>query len=622
MSAYRTDRGLQGALDEALQVVRIYSRDGTPIGRVSRSRQIVVGSGSVLEAEVSFEDYAAGAVVRRGQLVAVVSPVARAVIVGIVENVARADLLALLGIGEVRAAEDPASMVTPLAISIRPLAEMRYADDDPSRLEGPWPPSSPVDPQSPLFRPKAELVAEALNLPEDGVVVGRLLEGFKPSDVYVRFDERTFTHHVIVVGTTGAGKTTLLKRIVWDPSYKKRSVVLDRQGDFVRFAVEQLPEALVLVPTPRQALTGREGSSEAFLEVVNKRYCEGSASLFDEMSGGVVCKGRRGKVHFYPMTLMFGELAPRLHELAPYMSEQAADTWPEIYEEIERVLASDLRELPKVQADVTESFIEAFWTSARLRDFVSRGSKVKVRLKPSPALRGGGHHGHLEWGAEEGAVYVDARGALEEAMKSLGLADATKRNVLRNLRILEGTGVFDGLQSLEKPLGGLTEDLLLGNSNVVIDLSMVLEASHTLAGFSVVAYKTLDDVFKIIDKVYKSAPQQLGLTLILIDEAHEFFPQARSETSKETVEAMVNKLMRLGRVRRIGVVLATHAPDDLNPLVLQLANTRVVMRSDSGVARRMGAENFADVLAGALSGLAVVNSVAFRSVLIMGELPG
>jgi DNA helicase HerA-like ATPase len=44
------------------------------------------------------------------------------------------------------------------------------------------------------------------------------------------------------------------------------------------------------------------------------------------------------------------------------------------------------------------------------------------------------------------------------------------------------------------------------------------------------------------------------------------------------VEAVVNKLTRLGRVRRMGVVFATHGPADLNDLS-QLTNTKIAMRS-------------------------------------------
>ncbi len=69
-------------------------------------------------------------------------------------------------------------------------------------------------------------------------------------------------------------------------------------------------------------------------------------------------------------------------------------------------------------------------------------------------------------------------------------------------------------------------------------------------------------------------------TFIFIDEAHYYFPQegAREDFNKEVVEAVINKLTRLGRVRRMGVVFATHSPADLNDLVIQLTNTKIAMR--------------------------------------------
>ncbi len=68
-----------------------------------------------------------------------------------------------------------------------------------------------------------------------------------------------------------------------------------------------------------------------------------------------------------------------------------------------------------------------------------------------------------------------------------------------------------------------------------------------------------------------------------IDEAHYYFPQegAREDFNKKVVEAVINKLTRLGRM---GVVFATHSPADLNDLS-QL--TKIAMRSEPKVLKRM-----------------------------------
>jgi DNA helicase HerA-like ATPase len=59
------------------------------------------------------------------------------------------------------------------------------------------------------------------------------------------------------------------------------------------------------------------------------------------------------------------------------------------------------------------------------------------------------------------------------------------------------------------------------------------------------------------------------------------------------VEAVINKLTRLGRVRRMGVVFATHSPADLNDLVIQLTNTKIAMRSEPKVLERVDMAEYA-----------------------------
>jgi len=70
---------------------------------------------------------------------------------------------------------------------------------------------------------------------------------------------------------------------------------------------------------------------------------------------------------------------------------------------------------------------------------------------------------------------------------------------------------------------------------------------------------------------------------------------------------VINKLTRLGRVRRMGVVFATHSPADLNDLVIQL--TKIAMRSEPKVLERM--TEYAGAYA--QSGAAVAKSFIYRT---------
>jgi len=70
---------------------------------------------------------------------------------------------------------------------------------------------------------------------------------------------------------------------------------------------------------------------------------------------------------------------------------------------------------------------------------------------------------------------------------------------------------------------------------------------------------------------------------ILLDEAHLFFPQARSEDEKALMERHLTRVTRLGRSRGISVIFATHMPEDLNNAIIQLTNTKMILRSDEFV---------------------------------------
>ena len=100
-----------------------------------------------------------------------------------------------------------------------------------------------------------------------------------------------------------------------------------------------------------------------------------------------------------------------------------------------------------------------------------------------------------------------------------------------------------------------------------------------------------------------------------IDEAHYYLPQvgAREDFNKEVVEAVINKLTRLGRVRGMGVVFATHSPADLNDLVIQLTNTKIAMRSEPKVLERVDMAEYAGELAYAQSEVAVAKSFIYRT---------
>ncbi len=194
-------------IDEADKYAEENSLEGI-IGRVTRFESIKVGETHYVSIDISFEDYLKTQV-RRGEYLAIRSIIPKVTIVGIVDTITRSDMLAALKIRETTNNRDPSTIMTPTTIQLSPIAEI----DDKGKVK---PAVSPIDPQSPVFRPKAELLEKALGIPMSGVVIGKIYSGGEEIDAEVRLDEDTLRHHSLLIGTTGAGKTTTLKEMVND----------------------------------------------------------------------------------------------------------------------------------------------------------------------------------------------------------------------------------------------------------------------------------------------------------------------------------------------------------------------------------------------------------------------
>jgi DNA helicase HerA-like ATPase len=121
-------------------------------------------------------------------------------------------------------------------------------------------------------------------------------------------------------------------------------------------------------------------------------------------------------------------------------------------------------------------------------------------------------------------------------------------------------------------------------------------------------------VYRVLFRLFEAVDKELARgavpSLMSIDEAHYYFPQegVREDFNKDVVEAVINKLTRLGRM---GVVFATHSPADLNDLVIQLTNTKIAMRSEPKVLKSVNMAKYAGAYA--QSGAAVAKSFIYRT---------
>jgi DNA helicase HerA-like ATPase len=184
-------------------------------------------------------------------------------------------------------------------------------------------------------------------------------------------------------------------------------------------------------------------------------------------------------------------------------------------------------------------------------------------------------------------------------------------NIVRTIKAIHDSGVV-GVAIAGREVGEPAYESLFARAmKIALDLGFAMDYSPRI-GSTMVAYRILSKLFEYRDREYKSG--RIGKpVIVVIDEAHEFFPQSgREGFEKEGLEEMINKIMRLGRVRGLGCVMATHRPQDLNDLVIELANTKIAFRSDEETLRRVGMEKNTKILETAPEGLGIIKTHAYR----------
>ncbi len=636
MSSALVNRGslaerLKGLIRRAEEDARRLSSDKSVIGFVTSFEMISIGEREVLRIDIPFELYLSSGI-RRGEYIGIRTITQPVVVVGVVSSISRSDLRARLGIRELSSTvQNPVTIATDVTIDVRPLAEVdvEFSGDSASVGE-PRPVVTPIDPQSPVFRPAPWLIERALGIPGKGIVVGRLYSGGREIEAYVRFDEDTLTHHVVIIGTTGYGKTTLMKRMLVSGEELIESLVVDRQGDFVRLAIEKLESFAVLMPVTRSVyeMAERRGDlRQGLLELFASRYdCR---ALYLKL----VCSGR--EVDVIPYAMRFKDVFPRFHKITPYLSAKASMAWSTL---VGRFLA----ELEKGSLEVVKKLAgrEDEALAGMLLDEILVEMAPKHLAEPDESIfidreivQGiVGHYsvsgvtsvGKAMQLRKEG-LYVKTGSLFHGIMKGR-LAPSTIDSIVRTLKAYDEYGLFiEGGKGIGVLEPRLDPGLFNKYRHVIVDLSWVLDyAESRPEAIATIVYELLSSVFNWRDRMYKENQGIDRVLLILLDEAHEYFPQTQGrDVAKETVEELINKLMRLGRVRKIGLVMATHTPEDLNPLILQLANTRIVTRNDPSVLRRLGFEEYQDLLAKSTipKGLAVVRSIKFSDIVMRGLLP-
>lgn len=579
-------------------------RNGKLIGRVTRYRTVRLEEEELIGVDISFEDYMRSNV-SRGQYLAIRTILRPVIIVGQVVSISRSDVLAEMGIREVTSRKDPASIITDTFLGIYPISEF---DEEKNIVR---PAVTPIDPQSPVFIPNPSLLEKILRIPEEGITIGKIFSGGEEIEAKVRLDEEALVHHTLVLGTTGSGKTTLLKSMLYSKDLDKQTIVFDRQGDFVNFLISKREKFTVLMP-----VTSKMGNSaKDFLDTFALIY---GCKVLEYESGALICNDT--EVDVIPYSINFFDNIKNFHKLTPYFTPKASMYWESLVDKTLELLKITLHEIFNVYIndDILDRILRDKVTPASLaeegnRIIISPTLLDELNLRPKSQ-----NISKSFVSFSQGNLTISLNKAFQDAMKALDIAPSTKEAIIRTLKAYDGYGIF----TVKGTVDFDPEKAFKLNDKIIVDLSFVMNYSASIEAVATIAYKILEELFNWKTELYSKRSLENKLTLIIMDEAHEYFPQGNSEAvAKDIIEELINKIMRLGRVRRIGVILATHMPDDLNPLVLQLTNTKIVMRNDINVIKKIGMENYEDFLLHATPGLAIINSLNFAGIQIKTLIP-
>ncbi|AWR96123.1 DUF853 family protein [Acidianus sulfidivorans JP7] len=521
---------IEGARERAKQ----YSKENEVVGLISRVVTVSHGEEEKeVKADIPFEVYLKKKFLV-GSYIGISLPIPGTLMLGRIKAVERADILAVSKVPSLSPSEDSSGLATPLTVTVELLSE-KVEDEV-------VPPSSPVDPQSPIFIPNESFIKEMLGLPDNGISIGNIMEGYRKLNVPIMIPHEVLRHHMLVVGTTGAGKTNLLKLIM--SRANTPLIVFDIQGDFVRPMAKM--GGNILVPVPRDYSM----KVVDFVNVFLKRSGLIGYKIKDVNGNKIEMENDKGESFtLYLIGFHFRKTYDILADVSPFFSVQAA----------------------------------YFFKLA------TRNCNTTID----------------QW--EE---------KCSDVLGNFKLHSSTRDNIFRSIIQLRESGIVDvkmGNVTLDEPN---YVDLLQKRS--VLDLRWVTETSINSATMS--AFVIVERLFHEIDKRYKEKGETTPF-LMIFDEAHEYFPQGgREEGEKESLERLINRILRLGRVRGIGVIFATHKPQDLNDLVLTLTNSKIALRADEDALEKIDMKEYAKLLQASPPGYGVlrtfslkVNDLIFRS---------
>ncbi len=634
--------GLAERLDEMYRrAYGVAEELGVIVGRTTRYWDVTVGPGETIKIEVDPETYYSGSssLYRIGDYLAVIDPKTLNVVLLRITRILRQDALAKIGveppISQYSLEPDTGSVATSTIIEAEPLMEARYPD-----LIDPSPASSSIEPQSPVIDPLPWVIMRLLALPDEGILLGSLAHPagiVKNAGIPVYLPYKAVLQHVLVLGTTGSGKTTLIKNMVSSiysaGKPKLAAVIIDMNQDYVQLPFPPRPESrkqlsqdpvykankgrlrhprgvLVVLPVTVEMLR----SADDPLRATIREYVEEAISpLIDDRKNFGIVRVKKGGIEYFIIDVVGASIiitpytinttmtgTENLFGMIPGMTMFARDLLRVLrtrfhkdygfYPPLPTVLAAVKAYLSTIQSKNRDRYRKEYDLDSAKdvvieRMYVEEGDYSINDLENSYA--------RYKYGNSD-IPLIDMVGYLYDILEKMRPHSGTLESLYRRLASALESGLIDVIrvdsksQSVsvrnEPSWKTLIEIAEEHSMPIVIDLKPALDTAFSgQEGSRLIAYRLLDRLAVWKQRVYRERKRSLPI-LVVVDEAHQFFPQEHG--SREELEATrqiastISRIARLGRARGIGLLFASHSPRDLHDIILQLANTKIVLRTE------------------------------------------
>ncbi|MGC9134892.1 MAG: hypothetical protein C0171_04445 [Caldisphaera sp.] len=646
-------------------------KDGKIIGKISRYGEVKVEENSEIEFIIDPATYYSESDApfhKVGDYLVVIDPKDLRKVLIRIKSIIRKDELAAIGleppISQIVNSVEPRGLITNTLVKGELVLEMTKDDKNPR------PATKSIEPQSPVVDPNPDILIKLLDLPREGITLGALSTPsglVKNGQIPVRLPLSALYHHMLILGTTGSGKTTLLKNLIaslYNQLEKHPiSIIIDLNQDFVQLPipnnitpipqeianscykdVRQLKGIISVVPISSDLI---ESKLDVNMIDINKTFKEIAKKYFYETFGPLI---NNNKVEFNQFernkTVILQTNNPFKLIFIPYVIntlETSTDNLSPLLPGL-TPLAKDLlkkmREKFKKKHGVYSPIqaiygaLSIFIDKSIYRSFNKNYNKDNYDEKDEP----------LEQALEYVKPYIinsdnlaienmtvnnydftilDAIGEYVDILLKARSHEETIKALYRRISSLIETQIIDILVPQHKKLIPINEPdwstiVDLGNDEnipIILDLKWGLD----LAGFDAlraITYRTLD---KLISWKHKSWAKRIETPnlMVIIDESHQFF-QNESKVKEDLdairqISAMISKIARLGRARGVGLVFSTHSPSDLNDIILQLTNTKIILRTEKSQLEKISVPKEAlEYLPRLQDRMMLVESYAFR----------